>query len=408
MTRLEAAQELADRGFHLMPLQPKAKVPHFKLLPIVDGKPKWTPYTQEPASLDEIQAWFKHDPQINYGVITGANGLVVVDIDKPKALGKTQITPTISVRTGRQGGTHYYYQTDGAISGQDYPWGEVKGAGGYVVGPLSVHESGKVYEYIDFLSPRDMTFSPPPDWILDGKGSTSTDSSKDKRRILNYSLVGEIIPKTICTTPTNFEERHILNQSPEVAIRVMALCGVVVPGMGKAFCCPIPGHADRSPSAALYQEPDKSIILHDFHAAEDGRRFWPLVDVYASCKSGKSLELAAGERTVWWTRALYELGYIELPTIPYMPLPHNASADARLAYEGFILLLRLSQLYEPSPMTPFNRRFAAKWCATDVDTIRRGMTWLLRRNYLYIMEKGFPNSHPEGPKLTKFAIGTPR
>jgi hypothetical protein len=199
-----------------------------------------------------------------------------------------------------------------------------------------------------------------------------------------------------------------LNQDPETAFKIMALCGREINRIGKAFTCPLPGHSERKPSASLYQEPGRPIVLNDFHEREAGRFSWPLVDVYASIKIGKALQLKKGERAAWWLRALHEIGAVNPGVIAKYELPKGVKQDVITAYNGFCYLLELRQLYEPSNMAPFNRKFAARWCLTDTETIRRGMYWLLRNGYLYIAERGRPNTAPEGSALTFFAIGRPK
>ena len=79
--------------------------------------------------------------------------------------------------------------------------------------------------------------------------------------------------------------------------------------IGKAFCCPLPGHEERKPSAALWQRPGEPIMLIDFHmrpqqpdsaeyaaanpdidqeAVTAPQMHWMLPDVYAACKTGKA------------------------------------------------------------------------------------------------------------------------
>jgi hypothetical protein len=101
----------------------------------------------------------------NYGVITGYNGLVVLDIDRVdecKALGLIPADNTLLVRTG-SGGLHFYFKTEQARphkaifyhptkkdeDGHPLHLGELQATGQYVVGPGSVHPNGTPYQVIN-------------------------------------------------------------------------------------------------------------------------------------------------------------------------------------------------------------------------------------------------------------------
>lgn len=107
----------------------------------------------------QIEEWFK-DKDFNAGILTGsANMLWVLDIDKKsggldslqkldKKFGNLQEKCSFLVRTGG-GGLHLYF----ALTGDDkiyskigvLPGIDIKGEGGYVVSPYSVHENGNKY-----------------------------------------------------------------------------------------------------------------------------------------------------------------------------------------------------------------------------------------------------------------------
>jgi len=382
------------------------------------GQSSWSLLALRPASEAEIRRWFDHDPGLNYGIITGVpcnalkgNSLCIMDVDRPKRLPKhdAPVPATVTVRTKR--GSHYYFQSGDEVLSKKFPWGELKAAGGYVVGPGSIHESGHVYSFYEMLSPTEADILEIPSWLISGALQANVEASRANP--LNSTL-----PKTeanqflhrknsFTMQQGRFKELWELNKDPETAIGIMGLCGRDVRGMKKAFLCPIPGHSDRNPSAALYQEPGKAIILHDFHSADEERLFWPIVDVYASCKVGRALRLRQGERAIWWLRALHDLGVVNPPIIPKYELPYNAPASVKKVYAGFCYLLELRQLYEESRVTPFNRQFAARWCMADEKTVRNAVGWLLRKGHLFISERGRPHGHKEGSALTLFSLGRP-
>jgi hypothetical protein len=430
--RQEHALQLAAKGFALLPLKPKDKEPYWPLLPLVNGNHSWAVYRKKPPSAADIKAWFEYNPDVNIGIITGPSsmgGLYVLDLDKKPPASFGPLPPTVIVRSGRPNGWHYYFTHSKELASDDFgELGSLRGPKKYIVAAGSIHPSGAVYEYADGLSLEQIEIAPLPDWLADvntrkkhipncGKRKKQATSSEASRPPapnnciiqggINTPFQNRHRNNSVTMRTLSFPDLEGLNERPEIAFKLMAICGRQVNKIGKAFSCPLPGHGEKKPSAALYQVAGRPIILNDFHEREAGRFSWPLVDVYASCKIGKPVELRTGERAIWWLRALDEMGEINLPGLVRRELPQEAKQAARVVYDGFCYLLRLRQLYEPSQAAPFNRTFAAKWCNTDTDTIRRGMSWLLSRGYLTIASRGRPNHAEGGPALTFFAIGMP-
>jgi AAA domain/Bifunctional DNA primase/polymerase, N-terminal len=90
------------------------------------------------------------DPCNNIGIDLGRSNLTVLDFDAGDPPANLNLPKTFTVRTGK--GQHVYFQ--GTYPQQDLYFagkhvGEVKSAGGYVVGPRSLHPTGAVYEPID-------------------------------------------------------------------------------------------------------------------------------------------------------------------------------------------------------------------------------------------------------------------
>lgn len=105
---------------------------------------------------DQIRAWWGSHGW-NIGISTGVeSNLVVVDIDDPKGWNEVKKnvnvpSDTVIVRTG-SGGTHLYFQANGnRVSNSQSaiaPGVDIRGEGGYVIAPPSVHASGKLYEFL--------------------------------------------------------------------------------------------------------------------------------------------------------------------------------------------------------------------------------------------------------------------
>ena len=431
--RQENALMLADMGFSLLPLTPKDKTPYKELLPRNNGAPSWALFRKKPASAADVKAWFAYNPDVNIGIITGPasiGGLYVLDLDKKPPAGFGPLPPTVIVKTGRSNGWHYYFTHPKEIKTLSFGRiGSLQGSGSYIVAAGSVHPSGAVYEYADGLSVGQAELLQLPEWLADGRkrkkytkeqienseaspATTPTDYLKpgEKNPLYNHKTNSEKsgVRNNSVTCSTLFTSLEELNQDKQVAFKIMGLCGREVNRIGKAFCCPIPGHNEHKPSAALYQEPGRPIVLNDFHELDTGRFTWPLVDVYASVIVGKPLQLRKGERAIWWLRALHEIGKVNPPILKQHELPREAKKPARKLYQGFIYLMKLRQLYEAQDSAPFSWTFAGQWCGIKSSRqVQQGMRYLLEHGFLYMKQPGVRIGEGGGPRSALFSIGRP-
>lgn len=167
----EHAQWYARRGLRVFPCKPRDKVPA-----TAHG---CKDATTTPA---QVAAWWDGTYLYNVGIATGG-GLVVLDVDVNHNAGKYgdetlaelereygPLPDTWMCLTGG-GGVHYYFACDdpaltvgtGFAPGLDY-----RGAGGYVVAPPSLHESGREYEWEAAHTPAGagaVPLAPLPDWL---------------------------------------------------------------------------------------------------------------------------------------------------------------------------------------------------------------------------------------------------
>ena len=144
MEKLEAALGYAKRGWSVIPIKPRSK------LPLVN----WRDFEHRRASDNEIQRWWKSFPDAEIAVITGRiSNIFVVDVDtyrggNPRNVWDSHPSDLI-VQTGR-GGYHLYYQHSGeqvtTFAGENGI--DVRGDGGYVIVPPSVHENGNAYAWV--------------------------------------------------------------------------------------------------------------------------------------------------------------------------------------------------------------------------------------------------------------------
>ena len=139
----EQAIAYADRGWSVFPVRDKRPLIAWK-----DGS------SSEREDIDSMP-W---DGATGVGVDCGKSGLVVIDVDDVNAIPVLAESlgwdptddETAIARTGR-GGYHIYYQAgEKAVrnsASKVVPGIDVRGDGGYVVLPPSVHETGRKYEW---------------------------------------------------------------------------------------------------------------------------------------------------------------------------------------------------------------------------------------------------------------------
>ncbi len=135
-----------------------------RVLPLREKKPRGdlAPRGVHSASSDieQVTKWWTSAPDADIGIATGA-GLLVVDIDPrnggsesvallEKDIGSIPVTRR--VRTGG-GGEHIYLKVPPGVvvrcRSNIYPGIDIKGDGGYVVAPPSIHETGECYEWMN-------------------------------------------------------------------------------------------------------------------------------------------------------------------------------------------------------------------------------------------------------------------
>ena len=157
----DAAAQLAARGWAVFPLRERDKTPLRNTHGCKDA-------TTDPA---QVRAWWAK-ARHNIGIATGpASGLVVIDLDSTEAVATWAAleaehghTDTLSVNTAR--GLHLYFAYDGGDIGNRAniaPGIDVRGAGGYVVAPPSIHPSGKFYAWAE--GAEAMSPAPLPEWL---------------------------------------------------------------------------------------------------------------------------------------------------------------------------------------------------------------------------------------------------
>ncbi len=155
---------------------------HWSVIPMraSDKRPliKWLKYQRRSATENEINEWYQQWASANVGIVTGAiSGLVVLDID-PRHGGEQSLAQwekvyeslplTLEVRTGG-GGRHVYFKHPGDVIHNRVgiaPGIDLRGDGGCVVAPPSIHSSGKAYTWVSGHEPGKVVLAELPGWLL--------------------------------------------------------------------------------------------------------------------------------------------------------------------------------------------------------------------------------------------------
>jgi len=162
-----AALEYLARGWSVIPVEPRGKRPLVAWLEFQDRRP----------TAAEVAGWFGRWPEANLGIVTGVvSGLVVLDVDAGHGGAQSlaglesahgPLPRTITVATGG-GGRHLYFSHPGGIVHNKVglaPGIDLRGDGGCVVAPPSLHPSGRRYAWEPGGAPEHARLAPLPPWL---------------------------------------------------------------------------------------------------------------------------------------------------------------------------------------------------------------------------------------------------
>jgi hypothetical protein len=161
---LDAALAYARRGWKIFPVRGK--------LPLVKH---WN--TDSTTDETQITTWFEdpfwefndhiHTEEIGIGLVTGT-GLAVLDLDTKGGDMGNMISAVAGLTDAKEfsaplvqtggGGLHFYFATETEVRNKDSRGTgvrgvDVRGDGGYVVAPPSLHPSGERYKWVDWPLP---------------------------------------------------------------------------------------------------------------------------------------------------------------------------------------------------------------------------------------------------------------
>lgn len=125
---------------------------------------------------DVISGWWAMWPAANLAIATG-RGLFVLDVDPSKGGADSldaleeqhgKLPPTVQAITGT--GSHFLFAVDREVrcsASKFRPGLDVRGDGGYIVAPPSLHRNGRRYGWELSAHPRTVPLAPCPPWLLD-------------------------------------------------------------------------------------------------------------------------------------------------------------------------------------------------------------------------------------------------
>lgn len=215
-----AALDYAARGWSVVPLRPGDKRPLIA----------WEALQEHAASAETVGKWYDRWPDANVGIVTGAiSHLVVLDVD-PKHGGAESLerlerehgplADTVESISGG-GGRHLYFRHPGSeVSNRAglRPGLDLRGDGGYIVAPPSVHPNGRRYAWRDGRSPAEREPAAMPFWLLDPHGVRAG------RRLADWrSLVREGVPEGERNSTVASLTGHLLwhEVDPEIVLELM-------------------------------------------------------------------------------------------------------------------------------------------------------------------------------------------
>ena len=407
-------------------------------------------FTTDPHKITQFFTWY---PDANLGVAMGGAHFVM-ESDGPEGdtfMRRFHLPPTPTVISRR--GVHAYLRIPPGyrVKTKHLNQLDIIGGGDMVVGPGSVHASGHIYQWQEYLSLEDIEPAYPPEpliaWMAEHgvllRGATpisqpmkSRMSKSASRAFLQgngqarltsggpHSGKASAPPharggfKTIftpiletCGTPlkTSLAEFAKKREVRDLCLTFLGLADVAVDlGFGKAFLCRLPGHRERHPSAVLEIGTNDHLVYHDLHA-KDGRELqvYTLPDLYRAQLLGRVLRpeeaLSGPVLMPWWERLLVEVGYLEPVPVPARSLPADVLDSVRQVYEKFLYLCGCKWLYEPGQPTTFAVRFGMDWCGIGSHhTFRDALRWLIAHRYI---EELPPMHSKKGQRLALYRPG---
>jgi archaellum biogenesis ATPase FlaH len=160
----------------------------------------WTEYQKRLPTEEEVNQWFTTNPEANIGIITGkVSNLVVFDLDSEEAERYAEeeggFPETARVKTGK--GYHIYlkhpnFEVRNNVNKKLAI--DIRGDGGYVVAPPSLHGSGRRYSWEEGYSLFEIDPAPCTPWMADYLKELAATKEKPLKEIA--VMINERDPET--------------------------------------------------------------------------------------------------------------------------------------------------------------------------------------------------------------------
>jgi hypothetical protein len=159
---LQYAESYLSKGFSVIPVKAKQKSPAVR----------WKEFQFRNPTHKELMTWFGHKSRYGIAIVTGKiSGICVMDFDSLEAYQEAErkgLPETPIVKTSK--GFHLYFRYADGMRNFQMNNGllriDIRGDGGYVVAPPSVHPSGHRYEWVEGKSLDDLPLAELPEWIM--------------------------------------------------------------------------------------------------------------------------------------------------------------------------------------------------------------------------------------------------
>ena len=181
---MDAALEYLDLGFSVVPVKRADKKPYVK----------WEKYQHEHPTVDDVEKWWNMWPDANVAIVTGdISEIWVMDADGPAGVEWINANaPKTGVYSITSKGVHAIFKIPEGVSIANavrlFPEIDVRGNGGYVVVPPSIHADGHTYLWRFLLDGwEDLAEWKPP---VNGNGAVQSNGNGNGKGNLNVDLTG--------------------------------------------------------------------------------------------------------------------------------------------------------------------------------------------------------------------------
>ncbi len=217
----QAAARYLGRGWSVLPLRRGDKRPLIQ----------WETLQQQRAAPAMLAQWFARWPDANIGIVTGEiSNLIVLDVD-PKHGGDDSLAElerrfgklpeTVEAQTGG-GGRHLYFAHPGGLVPNRVGLAQgidLRGDGGYIVAPPSLHPSGQLYAWAPGRGPDEIERAALPRWLL-----FAGHAPRARRSLAGWrALVHEGVPEGERNSTIASLTGHLLwhGVDPQIALELM-------------------------------------------------------------------------------------------------------------------------------------------------------------------------------------------